>query len=272
MSTWPPKTEAKLQRPAEKIEGRGSKLLDQGSSGATEICLKKKLLTGQKITCSPSQSIQDQKEQDISRFKKGKSDMSSNISGSLFYQQLQEVLQKRNLESPLLASRHCGAAYHFGSLFIHSLHQLHKSGSLIVRGFLACLKNIIIENRRFPLPHFSPLAENSYLSPRLSPMSHPILMPPPVYSSNIISFLKFYTITPICKTRPPSKPPVLPYKSHDRQGWEHLPAFTLLHPQSTPVREHVKMNSVQCKQKADLWSRKYVSSYLIHGSLKGNPK
>lgn len=60
MSTWPPKTEAKLQRPAEKIEGRGGKLLDQGSSGATEIYFKKKkLLTGQKITCSPSQSIQD---------------------------------------------------------------------------------------------------------------------------------------------------------------------------------------------------------------------
>lgn len=42
MSTWPPKTEAKLQRPAEKIEGRGGKLLDQGSSGATEIYFKKK--------------------------------------------------------------------------------------------------------------------------------------------------------------------------------------------------------------------------------------
>lgn len=103
-----------------------------------------------------------------------------------------------------LASGHCGVAYHFGNLFIHWLHPLHKSRCLIVRGFLARLKNIITENRCFPLPHLSPLAENSSLSPCLSPMSHPILMPPPVDSSNIISFLKFYTSTPICKTRPPS--------------------------------------------------------------------
>lgn len=42
MSTWPPKTETKLQRPEEKIQGSGDKLHNQGSSGATEIYLKKK--------------------------------------------------------------------------------------------------------------------------------------------------------------------------------------------------------------------------------------
>lgn len=157
--------------------------------------------------------------------------MSSNTSGSLVYQQLQEVLQKRTWESPLLASRHCGPAHHFSNLS-HSLpHQLYKSRSLIVRGFLVCLKSIIVESRFIPFPHLSPLAENSYMSHACPPC--PIIkdtvMLPPVYSSSIIHFLKFYIIMPICKTRLPSSSQLCHTYSMTARDWatfQHSPFFT----------------------------------------------